>query len=102
MLLTTLTVLSFITLFLGYKTLKNTKELKELKLKHKITTTFADKLAHQLIQTEKAAKLHKVLSKKAEWKAKQSADSNTQDTQKEEVKHKKTRRSKKRVSKKTS
>ena len=101
MLLITLTILSLTSLFLGYKTIKNSKELKELKIKHRITSNFADKLAHQLIQTQKAAKLHKVLSKKAEWKAKQSADSSTQDTQKEEVKHKKTRRSKKRVTKKT-
>ena len=94
MLLTTLTIssLSFITLFLGYKTLKNTKELKELKLKHKITATFADKLAQQLLQTEKAAMLHKVLKNKESNKAKQAEG---------ETKHKKTRRSKKRVTKKT-
>tara|TARA_R110000868_G_scaffold130079_1_gene339618 strand:+ start:267 stop:554 length:288 start_codon:yes stop_codon:yes gene_type:complete len=93
MLLTTLTIssLSFTTLFLGYKNLKNAKELKELKLKHKITTTFADKLAQQLLRTEKAAMLHKLIKSKDNSKVQQVEG---------EVKHKKTRRSKKRVSNK--
>tara|TARA_R110001632_G_C11169685_1_gene399486 strand:+ start:193 stop:474 length:282 start_codon:yes stop_codon:yes gene_type:complete len=91
MLLITLTILSLTSLFLGYKTIKNSKELKELKIKHRITSNFADKLAKKLLQTEKTARLRKVLDQKAANKSQQVEG---------EVKHKKTRRSKKRVTKK--
>tara|TARA_R110000803_G_scaffold130222_1_gene197518 strand:+ start:197 stop:490 length:294 start_codon:yes stop_codon:yes gene_type:complete len=96
MLLITLTILSLTSLFLGYKTIKNSKELKELKIKHRITSNFADKLAKKLLQTEKTARLRRVLDQKAEQKA-----ANKSQQVEGEVKHKKTRRSKKRVTKKT-
>ena len=95
MLLTTLTIssLSFTTLFLGYKNLKNAKELKELKLKHKITISFADKLAQQLLRVEKSAKLLKQLKENLTTKE-QLVEGATAP------KHKKTRRSKKHASNK--